>query len=264
MSMDLRAAYERDGYCLVRGLFDSAWVERLEADFDQIVTQLRRSGEDTNARWESVAADRDGEDAVITHTHNVQNYSSTWLQALLAPEFLDATQELLGPDIVLHHSKLFEKPPQDGAPFPMHQDWRYFPTAQDSMLAAVIHLSPATEDMGCLRIHPGSHRIGHRASTSGHVDWDDAAAFADFQNEFPRDEAIAVEAEPGDVVFFSSLTVHGSGPNQSDRARKTVLVQLFAGADELDPTSQHHVSGLVLRGRNHHATRATVAPRPER
>jgi len=42
------------------------------------------------------------------------------------------------------------------------------------------------------------------------------------------------------------------------------VVQLFSGTDEVDATSQHRVAGQVLRGWNQHATRATVAPRPER
>ena len=127
------------------------------------------------------------------------------------------------------------------------------------MIAAVIHLSPATVDMGCLRAVPGSHRIGRRPSTSGRTIWDDPDEFAAFSARYPLEEATPFEAEPGDVLFFSYLTVHGSGPNRSSDPRRTVLTQLFSGRDRLDPSSEHPVSGLVLRGRNHHATRNSVS-----
>ena len=35
-----------------------------------------------------------------------------------------------------------------------------------------------------------------------------------------RDDAVPVPMEPGDGVFFSALTIHGSGPNESHRDRR--------------------------------------------
>ena len=61
------------------------------------------------------------------------------------------------------------------------------------------------------------------------------------------------------MLLFSALTIHGSGPNLSSTTRKTVLVQLYSGAAELED-SDHPVVGLVLRGWNHRATRESVAP----
>ena len=52
---------------------------------------------------------------------------------------------------MLHHSKLFCKPPETGSPFPMHQDWQYFPSVKDTMIAAIIYVSAATDEMGCVR-----------------------------------------------------------------------------------------------------------------
>ena len=59
------------------------------------------------------------------------------------------------------------------------------------------------------------------------------------------------------MLFFSCLTIHGSGPNVSPAIRKTVLVQLYSGSAELED-SDHPVVGLVLRGWNHGATRESV------
>jgi ectoine hydroxylase-related dioxygenase (phytanoyl-CoA dioxygenase family) len=252
----IKATFERDGVCLARGVFDAATIDRLAADFDRIVAQLIESRESIDATW--TTADRNTDhDRVVLHTHNVQNYSPSWLHAILDARFLDVAEAILGSDIVLHHTKLFQKPPGRGSPFPMHQDWRYFPTTDDRMVAAIIHLSPATADMGCVAAFPGSHRLGRLPSASGQPDYDDPDGYRTFAEQYPISEATLYEAAPGDVLFISCLTVHGSGPNLSPDVRKTVLVQLFAGAAALEE-SDHPVAGLVLRGWNPRATRSSV------
>ncbi|MEM7321762.1 MAG: phytanoyl-CoA dioxygenase family protein [Actinomycetota bacterium] len=259
MGIDIHVEqYDRDGYCLVPGVFDTVKLAELEIEFDRVTQQLRTSGENTNAVWD-LAASEDGRDLEITHTHFVERYSAVWLRALLDPGFVDIAAALIGQDVILHHSKLFLKPPGTGAPFPVHQDWRYFPTADDSMLAAIIHLSPATIDMGCVYVHPGSHRQGKRSSTSGRARWDDPDGYRAFSAEHQQADAVPVEAQPGDVLFLSYLTAHSSGPNTSPHSRKTVLAQLYSGNDTLDPESEHPRSDLVLRGWNHNATRHSVA-----
>jgi ectoine hydroxylase-related dioxygenase (phytanoyl-CoA dioxygenase family) len=248
----LRNAFERDGYAVVRGVFDDGWVERLEADFDRIVAQLRASGEDVNARWGGPQMDAlDAGDSEVVHTHNVQQYSATWLQALLHEPFLDPCEALLGPDVVLHHTKLFLKPAGTGSPFPLHQDWGYFPTVRDSMLAAVIHVSEATDPMGCLRVVPGSHRLGRLAGTSGQEP-------SQTLDRYSLDDSVPVEASRGDVLFFHAFTLHASLPNRADRPRKTVLVQLHAGDDVEEEGAMHPNARLVLRGWNHRATRSSA------
>jgi phytanoyl-CoA hydroxylase len=252
----IKATFERDGVYLARGVFDAATIDRLTADFDRIVAQLIESHESIDATW--TTADRSTDhNRVVLHTHNVQNYSPSWLHAILDARFLDVAEAILGSDIVLHHTKLFQKPPGRGSPFPMHQDWRYFPTTDDRMVAAIIHLSPATADMGCVAAFPGSHRLGRVPSASGLPDYDDPDGYRAFAEQHPISEATLYEAAPGDVLFFSCLTVHGSGPNLSPDVRKTVLVQLYAGAAALEE-SDHPVAGLVLRGWNPRATRSSV------
>lgn len=251
----LRAAFERDGWVLVPRLFDAPLVASLETEFDRIVEQLRSSGEDVNARWGGPRMEApDAAGTEVLHTHNVQHYSAAWLRALLHEPFLDACEALLGPDVVLHHTKLFLKPPGRGAPFPLHQDWSYFPTIRDTMIAAVVHVTAATDETGCLRVVPGSHRLGRVAGTSGQEP-------SDVLDRHTPEDAVPVEAARGDVLFFHSFTLHASPPNRSDRPRKTVLVQLHAGDDVEEEGALHPNAGLVLRGWNHHATRSSAGRR---
>jgi phytanoyl-CoA hydroxylase len=251
MSSDHKAFFEEHGYCVCKGVFSPREVAALERDFDRIVAQLTASNENINARWSGVEVEKLGAaDTVVLHTHNVQRYSAAWMSALLQPAFLDVAESLLGPDVVLHHSKLFQKPAEQGAPFPMHQDWSYFPSEQDSMLAAVIHVSAATDPMGCLRVYPGSHKNGRMTGSDGR------GLSKILLEDYPIERATPIEAEPGDVVFFHYFTIHGSMPNRSNAVRKTVLVQLLSGSDQIEEGNTHTNENLVLRGWNHSMTRA--------
>lgn len=247
----IRSQFERDGYYLARSVFAASEVAQLEADFDRIVRQILAADEDVNARWTGPEVDRLGADTVVLHTHNVQQYSAIWLRALLHERFLDAAEAILGPNIVLHHTKLFQKPAEVGAPFPMHQDWSYFPSEQDTMIAGVIHVSPATDAMGCLRVVPGSHKLGRIRDSHGQTEHE-------ILLRHPIQDALPLEAQPGDVLFFHYLTIHGSMPNRSDHVRKTVLVQLHAGTDAIEVGNQHPNERLVLRGWNSRTTRSSA------
>ena len=184
---DIKAFFEEHGYYHAKGVFAPSEVAALERDFDGIVAQLSASGEQVDATWDGGETDKIAERGdVILHTHNVQKYSRTWLNAFLNPRFLDVAEAMLGTDIILHHSKLFQKPSENGSPFPMHQDWPYFPTLNDSMIAGIIHVSDATDQMGCLRVYPGSHRLGR-------VEGADGRRQNDVIDQYPIQNATPVE-----------------------------------------------------------------------
>ncbi len=251
---DIGKFFQENGYYFAKGVYSPEELKLMEHDFDRVVDQLLKSDENVNARWGGRLMDAlDGGQSVIIHTHNIQNYSAVWMQAFLQEKFLDATEAILGPDIMLHHSKLFCKPPEEGSPFPMHQDWQYFPSVKDTMMAAIIYVSDATDEMGCVRVYPGSHKeLGRTGGMMGR------GQNEEITERYPIEKATVLEAEAGDVLFFSYFTLHGSMPNRSNRTRKSVLVQMHAGDDQIEAENRHTNVQLVLRGWNHFATRSSV------
>ncbi len=248
---DIKTIFNEKGYYLAKKVFNDQQIKILERDFDKIVNQLSKSGEDIDATWEGekIKEIRNEKDRIF-HTHNVHKYSSEWLKALYSPKFTEVVTEILGEDVIMHHNKLFQKPAENGSPFPMHQDWSYFPTYQDSMIAGIIHISNAMDEMGCLRVYEGSHRLGRVQGTNGQES-SPAAILSNYHIE----NAIPIEAEAGDVVFFHYFTLHGSMPNRSSKTRKTVLVQMHSGTDKMEDGVDHPNENLVLNGWNHHITR---------
>ncbi len=238
-------AYNKDGYVLVKGLLSKREAAEMRAEAHAV---LERRREQPDATW---ASGREAAGTMVKtslqHLHDTQFYSAAFSRLLTDPRFVDIAAQVLGSeDVQLHHTKLFVKPPEKGSPFPMHQDHPFFPHKYGRMAAAIFHFDDAPDAKGCVRVVPGSHKNGpleHNPVGSYHLPID----------EWPLDAAIPLEAEAGDVLFFTYLTVHGSGINTSDEARTTWLVQF---RDPADPplNDSHRFSqgqGMILRGVRH-------------
>jgi ectoine hydroxylase-related dioxygenase (phytanoyl-CoA dioxygenase family) len=171
--------------------------------------------------------------------HDLQYHDARFTRAITHPRLVSVLQALIGPDVVLHHSKMLVKPPETGAPFPMHQDYPYFPHTDHTVLAALVHLDDTAEENGCLHVIPGSHANGPlKHAGSYHL-----------AHEYSLDHGTPIPATAGDVLFFNYLTIHGSGVNRSDRPRRAVLFQYRAASDR--PSEITHINwgaGLVVAG----------------
>ena len=99
--------------------------------------------------------------------------------------------------------------------FPWYQDIRPTPAFSDqlsSYVQTIIAVDEATTANGCLHIVPGSHKLGDLKTKR----------YAERQIEEKVDVSAAVpcHASPGDVILFTSYTVHGSTPNTIDRGAR--------------------------------------------
>jgi len=236
--------YRRDGFLLVPGLIPTDEAAHIRQEAHAVMERLSRNHV-VEATWSSAREGQTDEPTALQHCHDAHYHSAVFSRLLIDPRLLGVAGALMGTtDIQLHHNKLFVKPPGNGSPFPPHQDWPFFPHASDSTTAMILHLDDATEEKGCVRLIRGSHLNGrqeHIGSTDFHLP----------PEQFPLETAFAAEARAGDALFFSCLTVHGSGINFSDEARTTWLLQMRAADDQ--PTVDRHRSpsqGMMLSGVN--------------
>ena len=89
------------------------------------------------------------------------------------------------------------------------------------LIAARIHLDPANERNGALRVIPGTHRCGRL---------DEAAIDALVR----REPALVCEAEAGDVILMRPLLLHSSHRATSSDPRRVVHV-VFAATELPEP-----------------------------
>lgn len=242
LSDEQKQFYAENGYLLVKGMFSQEEAASFRAEGHALIERIYKN-ENVDATWEGARQITEKKTKLL-HCHDVQFYSARFGHLIMDDRLTGATADLIGsPNVQLHHTKMFIKPPAKGSPFPMHQDYPFFPHDRDTMIAAIIHFDHAPLEKGCVRVVPGTHKLGPipTADDGHHLPMD----------QYPLEEAVACPAEPGDVLFFSYLTVHGSGVNVSDEERTTLLVQMRDPADP--PSEQMHLSkgqGMMLRGIN--------------
>jgi ectoine hydroxylase-related dioxygenase (phytanoyl-CoA dioxygenase family) len=238
-----KSFYQENGYLLAKSVFTPAETTHFRSETHAIARRLQEANIEgvANQGWAAGAKVTDLPRELL-HCHNVQYHSAALTRLITDPRLTDRVADIIGPNIQLHHTKMFIKPPEKGAPFPMHQDVPYFPHQNHTMMAAIIHFDDAPIEKGCVRVVPGSYKLGpleHLHEGGHHLPVD----------QYPVAEATPCPAEAGDVLLFSYLTIHGSGLNESQEARTTLLVQMRDPADL--PTIETHISrgqGMMLRG----------------
>lgn len=114
-----------------------------------------------------------------------------------------------------------------------HQDERYIPTRDRSLVGAWIALDDATVDNGCLWVVPGSHRNGYLFPTRPHGEPDEYDS-SDQAYGFDETDRVPVEVPAGSVVFFNGYLLHKSLRNRTDGFRRA-LVNHYLNAWSLLP-----------------------------
>jgi ectoine hydroxylase-related dioxygenase (phytanoyl-CoA dioxygenase family) len=241
---DDAAFFREHGYLLCKGVFADAEVEELRGAVEGVRARAAGTDADRNHAWAAAQAGEGEEQVVLKGFHDLPYHDAVFLRALAHPRLVEALVAAIGPNVQLHHTKMLVKPPEQGAPFPMHQDHPYFPHERHTLVAASIHLDDTDEENGCLRVVPGSHRQGPLEPTG-----------ASHTLEVRLEEGTPLPAAAGDVVFFNYLTVHGSGVNASSRTRRNVLFQYRDPEDApaLVGGREEHVDwgqGLMVAGHN--------------
>lgn len=236
-----KAFWAENGYLLVSGLLtpEEAALFRRET---LAVMERRTAIQSWDSTWQSAKDIAGGAITKLQGCHDMQFHSAVFARLIVDDRFTGVAADLIGPNVQLHHTKSFVKPPEVGSPFPLHQDAPFFPHDNHTMIAAILHFDDAPLEKGCVRVIPGSHKNGilpHIPSGGHHLD----------PEEYPVESAVPIPAKAGDALFFSYLTIHGSGINTSNEARTTLLIQM---RDPLDPptirTHESRGQGMMLRG----------------
>ncbi len=155
-----------------------------------------------------------------------------WISDLIRePAIVDRVEDLLGPNLMVWGTDMWLKEPDDNKFVSWHQDSQYWGVSGNQLLTAWIALSPANVESGCMRMLPGSHKCDGLE----HVDtFHEHNMLTRGQTIFDVDEnqAVNIEANTGEAVFFNYRIAHASHPNCSNDRRIGIAVRY------LSPVSQ--------------------------
>ena len=213
------AFYHENGYVLLK----RAVSEDLIDAFNRHIKDLR-SG-DHIPEWALPRKGREisEKDRFAVRLFNPHKHDGFSLQMMKLPVVRGALAQLMGGEAVGVQSMYFYKEP--GSPGQAaHQDFYYIRNEPRSMIAAWIAMEERVdEENGCLRVIPGSHKLGllpHGGvkNLEEHEHWTHETEGIDLSREIP------VVMEKGDILFFHELLIHSSGKNRSkDRWRRSYV-----------------------------------------
>ena len=120
LTYEQKRFYADNGYVLVPGLLspeEAAMYRQETHDLAHRLSALRS----INSTWGSANTVTD-KPTQLLHCHDVQFQSAAFSRLLVNEKLTAAASDIIGPNVQLHHTKMFIKPPEKGSPFPMHQD----------------------------------------------------------------------------------------------------------------------------------------------
>ena len=148
-----------------------------------------------------------------------------WVSDLIRkPAIVDRVEALLGPNVLCWGTDLWLKEPDSNKFVSWHQDNQYWGISGTELLTAWIALSPATVESGCMRMLPGSHKCDGLE----HVDTfhkDNMLTRGQSIFEIDENQAVNIEVDTGEAVFFNYRIAHASHPNRSQERRIGIAIR---------------------------------------
>ena len=223
------ASWERDGYVLLRKLFDQEEMD--------ILLRYAKSDEALVA-GATGRLDASGNTTKLT----LWNEAGDDLYSMFSrsPRVVDRMEQLLEGEVYHYHTKMMLKEPFVGGAWEWHQDYGYwynngclFPY----MASCLIAVDRATKANGCLQVIVGSHQMGR--IDHGKVADQTGADMERVNAALERMPLTYIECEPGDALFFHGNLLHRSDQNTSANPRWSLICCYNAARNDPYKESRH-------------------------
>ena len=205
--------FDSDGYVIVNDIFTSDEIKELVAITDE--AQADAATFLAAQPNERIAISEIG---AITFAAQLASTKPEIQKFVKNTTIMGACRDLIGPDVRMYHDQAVYKQIEKPRRFPWHQDNGYLFVEPQHYLTCWIALNDVTIENGCPQIIPGLHKNG----TLSHY-FVPTLGYECFEN--PPSTPVVAEIKAGGAVFFSSLTPHLTGPNNSNDVRKAYIIQ---------------------------------------
>lgn len=219
-------AFNRDGYYVVRGLLCAEEVVSLVSLIDSFLSPPLAPVEfEADVHYPGAPSSKLAPGGQ-TPRRLLHAYSrdDRFQRIGKHPQVLQILTRLIGTESVClsqnHHNCVMTKHPGFSSVTSWHQDSRYWRFDRRELVSTWLALGPENQTNGGLLVIPGSHTLDFEPGQF------DASLFlrTDLEtNENLLAQAIPVELEAGDMLFFHSRTLHAAGQNESDVVKRSLV-----------------------------------------
>jgi len=221
----LKEAFDREGYCILRGLFEAGEVEELRKHFHA----MRDEG--VPGKYKPIGLEEANGDILrayprITHPHR---WDATSRRYMVDNRLTSVLAALAGEAVYAVQSMFYFKPP-GGRGQSMHQDQFYLQVKPGTCLAAWAALDYCDRENGAIMLAPGTQDDPINCRNVGKVgSYEGGPGIPVPEGR----ELVTADMEPGDVLFFNGSVVHGSTRNASeDRWRRSFICHYVGQSTE--------------------------------
>jgi phytanoyl-CoA hydroxylase len=205
------AQFDQEGYVKLEKMFTRDELEAVTRAIDPFEAKGEEWLRSKGGTVSIATAD------VITVTTHIVSKSQIARDFASHPAIKDICHDLVGDDVRLYWDQSVYKKTSKPQEVPWHQDNGYTFVEPQQYLTLWIPLVDVDEENGCPWIAPRRHKLG----TLDH--WPTPIGFQCLEE---IDDAVCVPAKAGDVIAFSSLAPHGTGPNlKKGSVRKAYILQ---------------------------------------
>ena len=219
--------YNQNGYYLAKSIFSEELVKELKNYLEKLEPKIKIPF--SNIAWGYGNLLNEGPYKNITNNVFINNFC----------------KNIFKDKYVFNHLMINNKASWIGSAVEWHQEVfnidSYAPgySSRDykNFMQIYIALDQHTIENGCLRIIPGSDKLGVLSCEDivgdnlGHKRRVTHEALSEAYNKCGMK---IVLMEPGDILFFNHLTIHGSASNHSPKSRKSVVLQARCNIIEKD------------------------------
>src|SRR5687768_328872 len=227
-----RDFFDEHGYWLGPKVFEQHELDELAAAQDAVIRCEYETGRPPyDVYW------KPGDNPESIRKHDDTHLCSSVIRRIVTdPTIGKIAAQLLGADsIKLWHDQSLYKPAGGKATgnVAFHQDYNYwFCSDRPNMITAWIPMHDADMQIGTMLFVNGSHRWGWSPHFSHGFDTDLDKQRGVIERHMPPGATLQIAPcllKAGHVSFHHCLTIHGSGPNYTDRPRRSMVVHLQAG-----------------------------------
>ncbi|WP_225783991.1 phytanoyl-CoA dioxygenase family protein [Xenophilus sp. Marseille-Q4582] len=248
-----RAAYEAQGFAVLPGFVDAAWIEALRDAVDAVQRNVATLSEAELARLvferDLSARRRDGIGAeavgdALFILGEPETFDPVFLRLLTWPPLVQAAQLALGSDaVVSHFMNVTIKHPRFGRSIAWHRDFpnTYICPEGPDFLRLMLCLDGMDAETGATGFVPGTHRVSDEAAREAkrHEDAHGTSV--------PAAQTVqTLVCAPGDLVLIHPKVLHGGGMNTGVRPRRNVVMQIGLASAPLVTGFRESTTGLVL------------------
>lgn len=218
--------YREDGVVMIPRAIDPNWIRLLEDGIEKARAAMSVQGRFMSRKTRGYQMDT----FLWKHVDEIRD-------AVYYGPFAHWAQQLMGAsEVRFFYDQMFVKEPGTDAPTPWHQDLSFWPIRGEQITSFWIPMDPVTRENSGLLYVRGSHRWPQRFKA---ISPDYVAVIIDETMDDIPDinanpdayELLEWNMEPGDILMFHPLTLHGSYGNQHRTRSRRALALRWTGDD---------------------------------